>query len=444
MKGRVCCCLVLGFAVAHHVSAQWSPPLNLSNNAAEASWPKIALGADGRIHVAWRDRTGGGQSPYYRQAVQGAWQPVQNLGTATWEQGIKVCVDGVGLVHVVWDAKYDATYDWDIYYRTLIGTQWSPVAAIAQTPNRSVDVTLTGIPDTSQLYAVWEESAGPDPDHSRNYCWGRRWNNGWQSIDNISGSGHGQYDTQTYVDPAVVAGPGGAIHVVYCTRMNPETGSNNKIHDIWYRRFNGAAWDAPVNLTASAQPAWAHAPDIALDGQGNPHVVFAWSQGSGTFYVYHMSWLGAAWSAPQVLSTFNDEAQLPTIAIDGNNDVHVIWGQKGIGGSDLLYRRRSNGVWGAIVNITQNPTWSSTPDLAIDALGTLHLVYTDSLQGPADVFYRYLDTQPLPTRTATPTFSPTATPTHTLTPTRTNTPRATPTPTPTMADTRPRTSFDTW
>lgn len=413
------------FFVFPAIAGEWSPPINLSQNSGASVFPHIAVGDVGQLHVVWSDRTLGGQNPYYRRSNGGVWGPTTNLGTSTWEQSVRVCVDRAGRVHVGWDANYDSIHDWDIYHRVFEGNTWSPAVPVAQTPNRSVDIALAAVP--GGVFAAWEDGNAPDPNQTQHYCFGRRWNVTWGALVDISGSG--RYDVQQYVDPDVAADTAGNIHVIYALRMNP--GDSNKLHDIWYRRFNGTSWETPVNLSNGPVPSWSQAAHIALDPAGRPHVAFVSDLGGGLLSQYYVAWDGSRWSSPLKISNNSDEVGRCDIAVDPSGTVHVVWMERP---GEILHRSKSAGNWSSIRNVTSNPSWSDAPVLDVDALGTLHLVYHDDATGNWEVYYRYLDTVNLPTRTPTGTFTPTATPTVTVTPTHTNTPRNQPTATPTPSD----------
>lgn len=71
---------------------------------------------------------------------------------------------------------------------------------------------------------------------------------------------------------------------------------------------------------------------------------------------------------------------LSRYAVDGNGLLHVVYYRQD---SDDIFYRTTDGLtfWSAPVNVSNNPTWSSAPQLGMDNAGNVHVVWEDQV-GP--------------------------------------------------------------
>ena len=84
------------------------------------------------------------------------------------------------------------------------------------------------------------------------------------------------------------------------------------------------------------------------------------------------------WSEPVVLN--QQDAATPFLLADSSGTLHALWGGAGLNGEKgaIFYRRLVDGVWSQTVDIIAPPGGSAAlhPSAAIDAAGTMHLVWT--------------------------------------------------------------------
>jgi hypothetical protein len=92
----------------------------------------------------------------------------------------------------------------------------------------------------------------------------------------------------------------------------------------------------------------------------------------------------------------------PAVIVDSVGDVHIVWEEftddDGEGDKDIYYKKKDFGTgnWGTAEDIsTVSNQISDEPNLAIDSLDNVHLVWRDeAIYGPGsddDIFYRSLD-----------------------------------------------------
>ncbi|MEI6916632.1 MAG: hypothetical protein WCL39_15965, partial [Armatimonadota bacterium] len=185
-------------------------------------------------------------------------------------------------------------------------------------------------------------------------------------------------------EPDLTVAPDGSIHLVFAGQV----GSDSQQH-IYYTRWNGTSWASLVNLPGPDLKE--QQPDIAVGPDGHVHVVAIYRDcGEVTcpYSVFCWEWNGSGWTGPVPLSpnTGGDDNSCSSakVAVDKNNDLHVVWAQKGATGgeSDIMYKKRQSGIWLPTYNVTNNNGGTSygsvSCDLAIDKNGSnVHVVWHD-------------------------------------------------------------------
>ena len=196
--------------------------------------------------------------------------------------------------------------------------------------------------------------------------------------------------------------------------------SSDNIHFVWgefsssieYRKWVAAtqSWSSIITISteSTANPS---SPSIEIDTSDNIHVV--WSDdtdylGSGGEYdVFYKIWneTKQAWSTTQVVSTEStDPSYTPQLTIDSFGNVHVTWYDStdylGAGlDLDIFYKYldASTKIWQPTELLSNESNGiSSNPDLAVDSLDNIHLVWDDEAgfdgaQGGPEIFYSIRD-----------------------------------------------------
>jgi hypothetical protein len=169
--------------------------------------------------------------------------------------------------------------------------------------------------------------------------------------------------------------------------------SQNNLHMVWndgwpskpgivpntyYKKRVAGSWQ-DAELVAS----YATYPSIAIDSHDNVHVVY------GT-YVYEPGYYGGGngirwrmrtptgWQPEEIVSSIDIYWQrYPAIAIDSNNDVHVVWDHSPRARYyDTHYRKRTASGWGPEIEISRDSDYMATfPSIAIDNNNYVHIVW---------------------------------------------------------------------
>jgi hypothetical protein len=207
------------------------------------------------------------------------------------------------------------------------------------------------------------------------------------------------------------------LHVVWSEDSDNQTWGTDT--EIVYTYFDSISWSSPIAVSDFGTPTDGTSiqPSIAIDSQDNVHVVWADSTAAPTVpenpegvteILYRMlDTTTGAWSPIQCISDnasmWNDgSAVIPFIAIDTNDDLHVVWSDIvqapsvlwSSGEPEILYTSRISGVWSTVVPVSDNNSnynsfGSEFPAIATDSSNNAHIVWEDWYPGSdKEIFYR--------------------------------------------------------
>jgi hypothetical protein len=255
-----------------------------------------------------------------------------------------------------------------VLIQPLTGQTWTSAKRLTWTANSSFDPKVTA--DTNNnIHIVWQENMG---------------------------SGEIFYKKST---------DGGASWITKRLTWNPGasyspvivTDSNDNIHVTWYEDYlnveifykkstnGGTTW-------TQKQLTWAggsYNPDIAVDSNNHIHIV--WEGGmSGNFEIYYKKSVDGGSSWTQKRLTWNSGiSQNSAIAVDKNDNIHIVWHDYTPGYYALFYKKSTNGgaSW-----TTKRLTWTSSsalePAIATDSNNNIHIIWRSDPSGNYEIFYK--------------------------------------------------------
>jgi len=209
----------------------------------------------------------------------------------------------------------------DIFYRrsTNGGDTWSPLTNLSNSPTGSMKPQVAVDPE-GRVFVVWEE--GYDHYVGRGRATG--------SMVSVSLDEGASWSTPLPLgatgliaqQPAIGFDPAGAAIVIW--RSLDDT--------IYYQRSadGGTTWSNPAPLPGVLAREWDDTPfdsyRTAQDSAGRLHLVLVGraASRSGTG-VWHLTWNGQRWSAPDLVSANENYPEWPYIAIGQGNQLHVAW-----------------------------------------------------------------------------------------------------------------------
>ena len=165
---------------------------------------------------------------------------------------------------------------------------------------------------------------------------------------------------------------------------------NNEI--LYAEKAGDSGWTKPFNI--SNNPSHSRSPSLAVDSQGTTHV--AWHDyAPGNFDIfYSQKPKGGTWSEPYNVTNNQEPSSNPALAVDSQGTVHLAWQQDTLKeNTDLYYTdiyyafRNRDGTWSEAVNVSHNDGDSFYPSIAVDSQDNIHIVWCDNTPGNEDIFY---------------------------------------------------------
>ena len=313
--------LLLAFCAInlHAQPGRWAPPVNISNHQGSCDYPDMTIGVNGNIHVVWED--------YSR------------LGSFYWRDILYVVYDG---------------YEW---------SEPEQVSAMDTTYSYSPAVAVDSL---GRPHVVWNHRAiFPDADA----YYSHKTDTGWTEPLNLAPHGSTQYAPDICIDSR------GFIHVVWADYL---TGNG----DILHRYYDGVEWSDYTNI--SNDPIDSAEPCIKVDTGDNLNL--AWRQLSSSSMnneIFYSKYDGIYWSEKTNISQSTYQSSTyPCLALDSNNNPHVVWRQT-IGGfyCEIYYTYYDGEEWMEPADITNLGLRSDYPSLAINSHDVKCMLFSVSSQG---------------------------------------------------------------
>jgi len=349
--------------------------------------PNLAIASDGKVHVVYASGVGSAADIYISTSTDvgttfGNMVEVTDETGAALQQNPMVAVDGSGLAHMVWTDQRSG--DLDIYYayRNQQGLVSSNVRVNDNVGGTTQRAAAIAVDDTGPL-AVWRDERGSDPD----IYLARRTSPTTFSTDRLVNTD----DLSTaQVDPDVAVGPEGDIHIAW-------KGVEASLSDIYMANSTdgGLTFTSDIRVnedvtTSAAQ----HQPSIAA-GPGGAIAVTWDDQGlAARDSEVLVSFRDPDGARPQrTVSDDNDRAfeSYPVTVVEQTQRIHTVWLDNRRGLPEVFYSfsvDRGQG-WVAVTRVGDGigDYEQLTPDIAVGADGTVHVVWTDYRNDVPRVFY---------------------------------------------------------
>jgi hypothetical protein len=150
-----------------------------------------------------------------------------------------------------------------------------------------------------------------------------------------------------------------------------------------------ADWTPAKRLTWTSGPSEAAA--IAADSSGHLHVV--WSDGTpGNTEISYRRSLdeGITWQPIQRLTWTPGTSWAPAIAVEASGSIHMVWYDDSSGNDEVYYKKSTDGgaTWTPSLKLTWSAGFSVAQTVAVDAAGGLHVVFSDNTPGEFEIYYK--------------------------------------------------------
>jgi len=180
--------------------------------------------------------------------------------------------------------------------------------------------------------------------------------------------------------PAIAVDSNNHLHVVW----HDETPGN---YEIYYKKSTdgGSSW---ITKRLTCNSGGSYSPAIAVDSNNNLHVVWR-DLTPGTWEIYYSKSTdgGSSWITKRL--TWNSGWSWdPALAVDSNNNLHVVWEDDTPGHWEIYYKKSTDGGSSWITKrLTWNSDWSYSPAIAVDSNNNLYVVWVDESPGNSEIYY---------------------------------------------------------
>lgn len=185
--------------------------------------------------------------------------------------------------------------------------------------------------------------------------------------------------------PSIATDSGSGIHVVWSDGQYDDD-------EIFHKRStdSGSTWSAPIRLTWNDY--YSGNPSISIDSNGIIHVV--WHDNTPMSWypdIYHKCSPdgGDTWSRPSRISWNIGHSLFPSISTDSDDGIHVVWQDDAPGNDEIFYKHSTDmgKTWSRLKRLTWNSWESQKPSIAIDSFNVLHVVWWDRAMDN-DILYK--------------------------------------------------------
>ena len=276
----------------------------------------------------------------------------------------------------------------DTFDRTL--WEWNKTEVISINSISDSHNPSTTIDSLGNVHITWHDTtdyAGAGTDSDIFY---KSWNKSSSSwLDTVVISTE---STAASSDSTLVVDSLGNVHITWWDDTDYAGAGTDS--DIFYKSWNksSSSWlDTVVISTEST--AFSSQPSLDVDSLGNVHI--AWCD--GTDYagagpeadIFYKWWnaFTSTWNTTEVVSTEStDKSYHPSLDVDSLGNVHIAWDDISVYAGtlgfayDIFYKWRNNATstWSTTEVVSYECSdISANPSLAVDSVGSVHLVWED-------------------------------------------------------------------
>ncbi len=230
------------------------------------------------------------------------------------------------------------------------------------------------IDSEDNVHVTWYGLDWGDSPTDRNIQYRKR-TTAWQAQEAITDVAFDPTSPSDQTYPSIAIDSEDNIHVTW-QGLGWETHPNDS--NIQYRKRTATAWQVQEAITDSSQ--LQGRPSIAIDSEDNIHVVwrgYGWGINAGEYNIQYRK-RTTAWQAQEALTDATDDQGNAAIAIDSEGNVHVTWHGYSWGTHpdvyNVQYRKRTT-AWQAQEALTDAAVTQYYPTIAIDSEDNVHVAW---------------------------------------------------------------------
>ncbi|MCP2605301.1 hypothetical protein NLC29_04015, partial [Candidatus Aminicenantes bacterium AH-873-B07] len=279
---------------------QFSEPYNLTDTPnIECERPYICTSPKGQIIVVWNQ--GDGEKIGLREydPQQKKWLPIEYISKNLGGEEAAVGADKDGNIYVIWFSEGRA------YSRSKIDGKWEDIFRMSSV-RRSTQVGIA-VGKNGRVWAIWREKQANG--EYKIYYRKRTKKSKWSKAKEMNFGGASQSR------PHIAIGPDNVPVVVY---SDVDVGYER---EIWLCTIDEKENPRELVIGAALQ----HYPRLAIDIEGNKHIV--WQIGPGDYGkgIRYINNIGGTWNEPQLMPYSGGSPRVPGISADAFGNVAIVW-----------------------------------------------------------------------------------------------------------------------
>jgi hypothetical protein len=348
-----------------YVTTTGTPSLSYTNgaNSYENDDLKITTGV-GKSYPfgsTFRPRTWNGRIYYSLAGGYLVKDNVTTTGSTEFNNGRKIVMDNENNLYAVYVNGSSPTQIW-FSNSSDLGETWTQQMLTKGRTNQ-LEPSIT-IDSKDVLHVVWRGFEGGY--YNIRYSSSNDGGETWSSIEEVT---TGTNSPTEHFAPAIAVDSFNMVHVTWFGR----TSSNTAKYNIFYtNRKTTGTWSAVSMLTTNNIDVYNQYPSIAIDGDDNVHVI--WTGQTGTASITNIQYMNyssntKSWSSVKLLSSSTSNDQMyPSFVIDTKDNIHIAWESESLN-SQIQYIKwdASTSIWSSIEQISTNSTANNNkPSIGVD------------------------------------------------------------------------------
>jgi hypothetical protein len=371
-----------GFRV---LPAAWSRDVRLTHDAGGSMTGyshsrTVAVDDEGKVHVVWYDDRSGHYEIYYKVLLETGWSPDIRL---TLDDAVSahpaIAIGPGGSVHVVWHDRRHGGQS-AIYYKELTGPAWSSDQRISTSDTGALRPSVA-VDTNGDVHVVWYEAR-----KGWHVTYRKRVGGEWQEEVAITESPGSHEFASVAVDDL------GSVHVVWHGKFSESDGRSQ----IYYARFDDGIWRPSVRLSYVGDDCLI--PSVATGPGGTVHIVWHDACDEDDCEIHYTVWDGSDWQPSEAIALAPGRSRNACIAVDASGAVHLAWQDDRGLSQEMYYKFRDGDKWSDDVRLNATQGYPRKPSIAAEASGRVHVVWHDDRDGNWEIYYKSREarTRPLP------------------------------------------------
>lgn len=371
----------VGIASATH--EVWSDDIRITTDPEASNNPVIVTDSNNNSHISWQDNRDENWEIYYAKLnYSGNIQINEKRLTNDSERSSDpvIALDYDSNVHITWiDTRGGGFLGYKIYYTKLDNNGDTLVDDKQLTHHLEGSLYPTiAVDSNNTVHITWGDYRDGNPE----IYYTKLDNNG----DSLIEDKRLTYAPNLSYAPTIAVDSNNTVHISW---YDGTVG----IYEIYYTKLdnNGSTLVDTIRLT-NYDFARSCRPTIATDSNNNVHI--AWDDerdGNWEIYYTKLDDNGNTLVDDMRITNFSGNSMSPKIAIDTDNNVHIIWEDDRDGNTEIYYTKLDNNG-STLINVTGltvDHVTSDDPAIAIDTNNNVHITWVDNRDGNREIYYKH-------------------------------------------------------